>query len=77
MYLLIYIHHTNCVGLQAITSLLLSTTLRPHMGDPTSSIPMNIHRINEMLFLGSRYVRMYVHTYNVAETLLLSDLVAS
>ncbi len=26
------------------------------MGDPTSSIPMSVHRNNEMLFLGSRYV---------------------
>lgn len=55
--------HSKCcmksvvlLGIQAITSLLLGTTLRPHMGDPTSSVPMNVHRINEMLFLGSRFV---------------------
>ena len=46
-------------GLQAITSLLLGTTLRPRMGDPTSSVPMSVHRINEMLFLGSRLVVQY------------------
>lgn len=35
------------------------------MGDPTSSVPMNVHRINEMIFLGSRYVCVLHYSYFV------------
>ena len=52
------------LGLQAITSLLLGTTLRPHMGDPTSSVPMSVHRNNEMLFLGSRCAEFFFAVCN-------------
>ena len=43
-------------GVQAVTSLLLSTLLRPNLGDPTSSVPMHTYRSNDLLFLGSRCV---------------------
>ena len=44
-----------CAGVQAATSLLLNTTLRPSPGDPVSSIPLHTHRNSDVLFLGSRY----------------------
>lgn len=44
----------STVGVQAVTSLLLSTLLRPTLGDPTSSVPMHTPRSLDLLFLGTR-----------------------
>lgn len=53
-----------CAGVQAVTSLLLSTCLRPSPGNAVFSVPMHTHRSNDVLFLGSRWVA-YIKTYSL------------
>ena len=52
-----------CAGVQAVTSLLLGTSLRPSPGDPITSIPLHTHRNSDVLFLGSRYASNF-HTHD-------------
>lgn len=42
-----------CSGVRAVTSLLISTILRPQPGNPSSSIPMHTHRNKDFNFLSS------------------------
>lgn len=49
-----------CAGVQAVTSLLLGTSLRPSPGDHITSIPLHTHRNSDVLFLGSRYASISI-----------------
>ena len=41
-------------GMEAVTSLLLSSTLTPSPGNPICGAPMHTHRNQDIIFLGSR-----------------------
>lgn len=57
----VYAHSLNmCVGVVGVVSLLLATSLRPQPGNPVSCELMHTHRNRDVLFLGTKWVVMFI-----------------